>query len=333
LNVQALKDKKYDIGFYYVIYGASWNVSYSAQLDSDGTIKIDYFSNINQETGEDWKNVSLKLSTSSPSRGTSRPKVKSMFVYGKKAITTQEYVQSETATLGGELSNSLEELAPAAETVTTDLTELETQGGSLLFVIPEKATIPSLQKSHKVTIAQMIEKSNDLRYRIVGSLQSSSHLAIQLTNKKNFPLLTGPVDSFRGNNFTGKSNIDYTPPGQKLLIGFGVDRTVDFSRNVKTYKDNASTLNSDLQFHTLVDLEVQNRSDVAKNISIYERIPISELEEIQVNIVDDTTPGFKVEQPGILKWDLTLNAREKKKINLHFKVKTPENFPGTIYGE
>jgi uncharacterized protein (TIGR02231 family) len=323
LNVQALKDKKYDIGFYYVIYGASWNVSYSAQLDSDGTIKIDYFSNINQETGEDWKNVSLKLSTSSPSRGTSRPKVKSMFVYGKKAITTQEYVQSETATLGGELSNSLEELAPAAETVTTDLTELETQGGSLLFVIPEKATIPSLQKSHKVTIAQMIEKSNDLRYRIVGSLQSSSHLAIQLTNKKNFPLLTGPVDSFRGNNFTGKSNIDYTPPGQKLLIGFGVDRTVDFSRNVKTYKDNASTLNSDLQFHTLVDLEVQNRSDVAKNISIYERIPISELEEIQVNIVDDTTPGFKVEQPGILKWDLTLNAREKKENQFTLQSKNP----------
>lgn len=53
----------------------------NAQLDSDGTIKIDYFSNINQETGEDWKNVSLKLSTSSPSRGTSRPKVKSMFVW------------------------------------------------------------------------------------------------------------------------------------------------------------------------------------------------------------------------------------------------------------
>jgi uncharacterized protein (TIGR02231 family) len=333
LNVQALKEKKFDIGFFYVIYGASWNVSYSAQLESDGTIKIDYFSNINQETGEDWKNVSLKLSTSSPSRGTSRPKVKSMFVFGRKAITTQEYVQSETAVLDGEISNSLQEPVPVAESPTSELTELETQGGSLLFVIPERATIPSIQKSHKVTIAQITEKSNDLRYRIVGSLQSSSHLSVQLTNKKNYPFLAGTIDSFRGNNFTGKSNMDYTPPGQKLLIGFGVDRTVDFLRNVKTFKDNSSTLNSHLQFHTLVDLEVQNRSDETRNISVYERIPVSELEEIQVDIINETSQGFKMEQPGILKWDITLNPREKKKINLHFKVKTPENFPGTVYGE
>jgi uncharacterized protein (TIGR02231 family) len=332
LNVQVMKDKEYEVGMYYVIYGASWSVSYGAHLEADGSLRLDYFGNIKQETGEDWKNISLKLSTSSPSRSANRAPIKSQFVFGNKIQTKQEYFQSETEAAEG----SLLEESSSGETINNDEKELdptiETQAGSVLFVIEEKANIPSLKKSHKVLIAEIKEKSITSRYRIVGSLQPSAYLAILFQNKKNFPFLAGSIDSFRGNNFTGKSILDYTPPGQKALIGFGVDRSVDFDRNVKTYKENSSTLNSNITFHTNIEIEISNRSDKLQNISILERIPVSEVEEVEVQLLDDTTKGNILETNGILRWDVEFKPREKKTFILHYKVNTPSNFPSSVYG-
>ncbi|NCS95358.1 MAG: mucoidy inhibitor MuiA family protein [Leptospira sp.] len=332
LNVQVMKDKEYEVGMYYVIYGASWSVSYGAHLEADGSLRLDYFGNIKQETGEDWKNISLKLSTSSPSRSANRAPIKSQFVFGNKIQTKQEYFQSETEAAEGPL---LEE-SSNGETINNDEKELdpsiETQAGSVLFVIEEKANIPSLKKSHKVLIAEIKEKSITSRYRIVGSLQPSAYLAILFQNKKNFPFLAGSIDSFRGNNFTGKSKLDYTPPGQKALIGFGVDRSVDFERSVKTFKENSGTISSNLTFHTNIELEVTNRSDKLQSISILERIPISEVEEVEVELMDDTSKGNIIETNGIIRWDVEFKPREKKKFILHYKVKTPSNFPSSVYG-
>lgn len=332
LNVQVMKDKEYEVGMYYVIYGASWSVSYGAHLEADGSLRLDYFGNIKQETGEDWKNISLKLSTSSPSRSANRAPIKSQFVFGNKIQTKQEYFQSETEAAEGPL---LEE-SSNGETIINDEKELdptiETQAGSVLFVIEEKANIPSLKKSHKVLIAEIKEKSVEEKYRIVGSLQPSAYLAVQLQNKKNFPFLAGSIDSFRGNNFTGKSNLDYTPPGQKSLVGFGVDKSIDFERSVKTFKENSGTISSNLTFHTNIELEVTNRSDKLQNISILERIPVSEVEEVEVQLMDDTSKGNIIETNGILRWDVEFKPREKKKFILHYKVKTPSNFPSSVYG-
>ncbi|PJE04809.1 MAG: hypothetical protein CK427_00090 [Leptospira sp.] len=331
LNVQVLAEKTFEIGFYYVIYGASWSVSYGAHLESNGSLRLDYFGNIRQETGEDWENVSLRLSTASPSRAANRIPLKSQFVYGNKILTKQEYFQSESvAELNSEEESSSGEIS--VDSLTDSDPTIESQSGSVLFVIEEKANIPSLQKTHKVLIAEIYEKSVESKYRIVGSLHPSAHLAVQLHNLKNFPFLAGIIDSFRGNNFTGKSNLEYTPPGQKSIIGFGIDRSIDFDRNVKTFKENGNTLSSNLSFHTSIDLEITNRTDKLQKVSILERIPISEVEEVVVEMMDDTSQGYVLESRGILRWDIDLKPKENKKILLHYKVRTPANFPGSVYG-
>ncbi|MCG9873448.1 MAG: mucoidy inhibitor MuiA family protein [Leptospiraceae bacterium] len=331
LNVQVLAEKNFEIGFYYVIYGASWTVSYGAHLESNGSLRLDYFGNIKQETGEDWENISLKLSTASPSRAANRVPLKSQFVYGNKFSTKQEYFQSESvAESNPEEESSGEEIS--VDSLTDSDPTIESQSGSVLFVIEEKANIPSLQKTHKVLIAEIHEKSVESKYRIVGSLHPSAHLAVQLQNLKNFPFLAGSIDSFRGNNFTGKSNLEYTPPGQKSIIGFGIDRSVDFDRSVKTFKENGNTLSTNLSFHTSIDLEITNRTDKVQKVSILERIPVSEVEEVIVEMMDDTSQGYILESRGILRWDTDLKPKENKKILLHYKVKTPANFPGSVYG-
>ncbi|MCC5815140.1 MAG: DUF4139 domain-containing protein, partial [Leptospira sp.] len=206
-------------------------------------------------------------------------------------------------------------------------------GESLQFRIPKKVTIPTEKRTQKVTIAEFNEKITDSLYKIYPSIQLVSYHAISSKNSRSFPLLPGNVNLFRNGGFIGTSNINYTPAGQEFTLGFGVDEVIQVNREIKTFREESGALRSGQFFHTDTNVEVNNQSDETRKVIIYDRIPVSEVSEIKVDILGDTTAGYKEERKGILKWELSIPARSKKKTRLHYRVRAPDNFPGTIYGK
>ncbi|PKL32625.1 MAG: hypothetical protein CVV45_11745 [Spirochaetae bacterium HGW-Spirochaetae-10] len=225
-----------------------------------------------------------------------------------------------------------EEGGPGSDGDTGGYASVEENTGSPVFLIPGRADIPSAERAFRLTIARFTLKPVQESYRIVGAQQRSAHLAVTLKNDRPFPLLAGPVDSYRNSGFTGRGEIGYTPSGANLVVGFGVDRNVRLRREVQTYRE--SGLFSGKVFRTIIDLEVGNEGGEARSIQVFERIPVSELESVKVRILPETTPGYteEVEKSGILRWNMSLASGEKRKIRLAFEVETPSDFKGEIYG-
>ncbi|MEO0743688.1 MAG: DUF4139 domain-containing protein, partial [Bacteroidota bacterium] len=69
LNVTAPAAGTATLTLRYISDSASWQPVYRAYLDGDDSLRIDRGASVRQDSGEDWSNVTLTLSTLSPFRG------------------------------------------------------------------------------------------------------------------------------------------------------------------------------------------------------------------------------------------------------------------------
>ncbi len=329
VTVQANRTASARLGFSYMIRGAYWNVSYGMYLREDKSVFVEYYGNITQRTGEDWKNVKVSLSTSRPALGAARPKLRSMRVTGRKTAT-KTVVRMNQKRLAENRGPSTGKEKPGG-----DFSKIGERAGAAVFRIERKAVIPSGRRSHRVTVAKFRARPNEMYYRIVGRSRRAAYLAVKLPNNQAFPLLPGRTDIFRRSGFTGRASLNYTPPGGFFLVGFGLNREIRVKRKVYRSRASAGTFTSDRLFTTRIELEVSNPGSKARRVSIFERLPVSELEEIKVTVLGDTSSGYKIERKdsGILRWNRRLAPGEKVKLKLHYTVRVPKEFNIRIWGD
>ncbi|MDF3860232.1 mucoidy inhibitor MuiA family protein, partial [Achromobacter denitrificans] len=90
LRVNLARAGKVDLNLSYAVAGARWTPAYDARLRlADRSVDLGYFGVIRQNTGEDWNNVKLTLSTARPSLGGGAPSLQPWIV--------------DVAALGGDL--------------------------------------------------------------------------------------------------------------------------------------------------------------------------------------------------------------------------------------
>jgi uncharacterized protein (TIGR02231 family) len=341
VSLQTSQEVNSNVNFSYMVPNAGWNVSYGMHLNKNNQVRIEYYGNIKQETGEDWNDVNLYLSTAKPSLGGKRSPLQPLKIFVNNISTHENFVQSEKMS-EMMMADDAEETLPTsgvADGSSTPTTEtggfsgVKSFGESLQFRIPKKVTIPTEKRTQKVTIAEFDEKISDNSFKIFPTIQLASYRAITSKNSRSFPMLPGSINLFRDSGFIGSSFIKYTPAGQDFNIGFGIDESIRVNRDIKTFREETGALRSGQYFHTHTNVEINNQSDESRKVIIYDRIPVSEVSEIKVEILGETTQGYKEERKGILKWEKTLPPRSKSNIELHYRVRTPEDFPGTIYGK
>lgn len=74
--VSAKRDLKAKFNLSYYVLNARWYPEYNIRVkDVDSPLKLDYKAKITQQTGEDWNNVKLTLSTSEPNKTSQKPKL------------------------------------------------------------------------------------------------------------------------------------------------------------------------------------------------------------------------------------------------------------------
>lgn len=89
VKVLAKQETKADFALSYIVPNAKWFPTYDLRVKTivDPMI-IEYKANVSQQTGEDWDNVNLKLSTGDPSQSSQKPKIETWWLR-----LNQPYVQ------------------------------------------------------------------------------------------------------------------------------------------------------------------------------------------------------------------------------------------------
>jgi|GEM_PF-2840832 len=347
----------------YLAHSASWIPLYDARLDSSsGKVEMIWQAQVTQNTGEDWKDVGVTLSTTRPAAGIDLPKLTSISLipiqvrYQKaKGGTTQEFV-SGLPVLGTDYQDLLS-LAPGATDARADgganlhgardtsvigmgavppptpaPLQMEEGGAgrrdvAVTFELPGKLDIPSDAQPHKHRVASL-DLEGKSQYRTIPRLNPAIFLVSSVTLGGDIPLLPGRVQHFVGPDLVGSSWMVDHSAGEEFPLSFGPDDRLKAERKSIWRKVDQKGKDDEISYRFLTTLENHLGHDAV--IELKDRIPVSGDERITVTLDEkDTTAGLirDPNEPGILTWNITVPKSAKKEMVLQYRVRAPRGLP------
>jgi uncharacterized protein (TIGR02231 family) len=318
IEVEAREAAACEVTVTYVVANACWRPRHRAVLDDDKrVVRLETEGVVWQNTGEDWADTSLALSTERASLGTEIPKLETDKVHTRKkgalvVETRQEKI--ERAGLGAQ---------PGAGRVETieEMPGIEDGGEAQHLRSPDAVTVPSDGRPHAIPLSTL-ESEAELELVIAAELVVAAVTRTTFANVAARPLLAGPVDLVRRGGASGRTTVGFIAPGERVAIGWGPEPAIAVHREVEPLKDETSLLGSwTTQAHD-VRVTVANLGDRPRTVVVQERVPVSEIDKVKIDVVQkETTDGKDADAAGILTWKLELSPRAQKTIKLRVSTK------------
>jgi uncharacterized protein (TIGR02231 family) len=229
----------------YSVRGARWVPIYDARLDT-GTkdrkpaLELVRRAEIVQQTGEDWADVALSVSTVLR-QGGSAPDLASLIVRFQPPMPPPSAAAPGSGMLGGARSErdrgrSIAE-APSADTAIAQFrdaakvaaeeqqTTVDSGGFQVLFRVPGRVSIGASEGAKSFRVASMTA-APDLMVRTSPALDDTAFLEASFKQSDEAPLLPGRISLYRDNIFVGRGVMALTPKDETVRLGFGADEKV-----------------------------------------------------------------------------------------------------------
>jgi uncharacterized protein (TIGR02231 family) len=311
----------------YNVRGARWAPLYDARLDTGtrerkAALELVRRAEIIQQTGEDWTDVALAVSTVRTARGGSAPELRPLIVRYPEpprpvAAPRARDEMARTAAPPAPMAQ-----APAQEREAT----VETGGFQVLFRVPGRISVGAGEgnKSFRIASARI---APDLLVRATPALDDAAYLEAAFKQADEAPLLPGRVALYRDGTYVGRGTMQLVPKDEIVRLGFGVDEKVKVAR-VLTRKSEgtAGIISSSKTDEREFKITVRNGHDSAIAITIEDQMPVSEVSELQVELLPVTTPPTQRDvrdRRGVLAWTFEAAAGEAREIKLGWRVRWP----------
>ncbi len=314
-----------ELGFEYTVPNALWRPMHSARL-SVGRAPAFHFESracVWQNTGEDWKDARLVFSTARSSLGIEPPSLSDDFLEAKKkseklVVQAREVaIQRASAGPGGG--------GPTSTAV--ELPGVDDGGEVRLLEAKGPCTIPSNGRPVVVPLFDFTATPTP-KYVAFPELELRVFLTSLQKNEAKHPILAGPVELSLENGFVGWTQVLFVAPGESFLLSFGPDETV---RVARTAKDKAQESHVD-KWKTVsnsVWIFLSNVGDAARSVEVKERMPVSELEQVKVELAaKKTSPKPDVDANGFLTWNVELTAHSQTQLKLVYDLSTAPGVQG-----
>jgi uncharacterized protein (TIGR02231 family) len=330
----------------YRIHNAGWRPFYDARLNvaeagEKQSLSLVRRAEIVQNTTESWDNVRLSLSTARPVGATSMPEINSTLL----ALWDEHRMRNKKAenylgkldTLTAMSEDSRQGLADAAgeekeqdapQAAEPQHADVNVSGLQATYAIPGRVSIDNEGTAKKVEISEQTVTAS-LSVLTAPVLDSNAYLTANFKLDGDETLLPGRVLLFRDNVYMGEGTVPLLSPGEEHALGFGVDDRVKVKRTqVRRETSVAGLISEDRVQESSWLIEVENHHGTAMPITIFDRVPQSTHEDIDVDLLAGTT---KIDQrdvddkPGVMAWQRTLGQGETARITFGYRIATPKN--------
>jgi uncharacterized protein (TIGR02231 family) len=338
VRLDAATTGKLDLSLSYTVPGASWTPSYDARVNSnDKTVTLAYHGLVRQNTGEDWKDVALTLSTARPSMGGAAPEVRpwTVDVFDPRVVPVAMPLASREmrmrsaaapAAAGGVLMQAMAD-APAelAKDASFAAARIDQTATSASFKISAPSSVPSDNSPQKIPVTTAALAANP-EYLTTPKLQPAAFLTAKVVNTSEFPLLGGAMNVFLDGTFVATSALRTVMPEEKFDLALGVDEGISVKhKRVKRFAEDTGLTNSGKRVTYEYLLTLQNNKKVAARVVVADQIPVSRNEKIVVKQLSPDAKEFKPTTEGALKWTLDLKPAEKRELTVKFSIDYPND--------
>jgi uncharacterized protein (TIGR02231 family) len=321
---------------HYVVPGAAWRPYHRAVLAQREAPRVEWQTSacVWQATGEDWTDAALTFSLERPSLGVEPPELADDELMARRrpdqvVVEAREQEQQTTGLGAG---------PGAAEVPGID------DGGLGLVLTAPKATIKADGAPHRVPVGGFAAAAQ-LTLVAVPLRSPHVHLRARIVNTGTQPLLAGPVDLIMSSGYVGRAELGFVAAGEKFYLGFGPEADIRVHREETTEREEAGLLGGWNVQKVRVAVRLSNLGGQRREIVVTERIPISEVEQVDVQAsapdgyllgTDDHPGGEEITQVtarsiddrGMVTWSVELPPLGRRAVTLEYRVKTQRGVAG-----
>lgn len=322
LTISADAAKKIELVVEYIVPGACFRPQHTATLD-DTELAMSTDACVWQNTGEDWNDVALKLSTERPSLGQKPPHLfDDELATHKKSEVVRVEVRNEA------IQNAGLGMGDGPRETTSRVPGIDDGGDVRVLVAKGRATIPSDGRPHRVPCVQSRAPSSASLVAYPELAEAVLVRAVQ-TNASKDPILAGPVDLVRASGFVGRTKIPLIAAGERFELGFGPDPHVRVRRELEVVDEDASLLSNWIGRSHRVRVHLSNLDTSPRKIEVTERVPVSEIEKVEVHFDEKkTSPRATPNEDGFVKWTVDLAARGRTTLELRYVIRRHKDVAG-----
>lgn len=330
MKIDAKSPKKTALKCVYTVSNAGWTPLYD--LRSNGiteNVKLNYKANVYQNTGQDWTNVNLKISTGNPSQNNNRPILSPLYaqVYAPMVVgknRRRSGYKKEKVSVQPIQTNMMEEIVVEDDykdgfnynaAVATNQINIE-------FEIKNRQEVKSDGKYNLVALASY-ELDTKYVYHAVPKINNGAYLLAKVSDWGKHNLENGEANIFFEGAYIGKTYINAQITSKDLLISMGRDNGIIVERKpIKEYQSSQFIgLNKKETF--AYDIVVKNKKLIPIEIEILDQIPVSQNKKIKIELEEKGNAEFK-EEIGKLLWKFSIKPQQTVKERFVYSVKYPK---------
>ena len=314
----------------YFVSNAGWTPFYDLRSEAlTGKINLTYKAQVFQNTGLDWNDVKLNISTNNPYANKTKPELQPWYIdyttYRVEATKKRNLDYNQPASVSSEAfnmgytfnSNAFEDKeALTANQFTTVVQQLI----AAEFKIDLPYTIKSNNEQHMVLIKQT-DLDTKFKYYSVPKMDKGVYLVAQMTKLDELQLVPARANIFFDGSYIGETYIDPTSMDDTLNLSLGKDPNIMVKRTLlkKDSKDKIIAEKRERSF--AYSIEVKNMKSIPIEIVIQDQIPITQNADISIEKSDLGKGGNLDETTGLMEWSFTLKPKESKLFDYNFKIK------------
>ncbi|MFN7135268.1 MAG: mucoidy inhibitor MuiA family protein, partial [Myxococcales bacterium] len=280
--------KSAEVALSYVVGGASWSPAYEARAaEAQSQVELSTFATVRQSTGEDWRGARIVLSTAVPAQDATIPEIRRLEVGAQKREETKKVLVRrdeviQHAQVGSSAGVSSESTVRAVS-----------QGVSVQLEVPERGDVPGDGAPVRLFVGRSKLPARFV-WRTVPAMMPFVFRVAEATNVAPFPLLPGTLDAFGQNGFLGRYELERVPQGGLAKLTFGVEERLKVKRVVvEEISKDTGLIRQRKRFRYAYRIELANWSRTPMQLELVERVPVSELEDVEVAIDEKTTAGYE----------------------------------------
>ena len=326
----------------YTVRGARWQPLYDARLDSGSrerkpAIELVRRAEIVQQTGEDWSDVALSVSTVRTSKGGNAPELSPLIVRypsPQRPRAAEQRLEQPVAPSSADslhqdrgavnyaaIENAYKQAREAEGTI-------ESGGYQVVFRIPGRISVSTNEgaKSFRVSTGKI---SPELLSRAAPALDETAFIEASFKHADEAALLPGRVALYRDGIYVGPGRIVLTPKDETVRLGFGADDKVKVMRaTVRKIEGSSGIITSAKTDEREYKITVRSGHERSIKVVIEDRIPVSEADDVKVELLPVTTPPTERDvrdRRGVLAWSFEAAPGDTREIKLGWRLRWPSD--------
>lgn len=319
------------LSFSYLVSQAGWTPLYDLKSEaSAGKINLTYKAQVHQNTGINWDDVRLSISTNNPYLNKTKPTLHPWYIdyqiaYNDKllnngAFNTAPGSISYTDALESRTQTKEMDDAKNVEALTSEsFVKLVDHMISAEFKIDLPYTILSNNEQHMVLVKNQ-DISADYKHFAIPKLDPSVYLVAQISKLDELQLVPAKANIFFEGTYMGETYIDPTNMEDTLSLSLGKDPNILIKRLLVKKDCKEKVIGNQRERVNSFTIEVKSMKSTAIKVIIQDQIPITQNADIIVEALEldrgDLDPAT-----GVVQWEVDLKPKETKNLKFSYRVK------------